>query len=95
MTDAPEALFYRPEQWQEVAVIANDLYSVAQMITMAVRLLREANIFPLKDFEDWEAVAVKTFPALKLLFHAAFTKQITAISLGHTSGCHGYTNANL
>jgi hypothetical protein len=49
-TNAPEALFYRLEQCQEVAVIANNLYSVAQMITMAVRLLRAANIFPLKDF---------------------------------------------
>jgi len=65
------------------------------MITMAVSLLRAANIFPLKDFKDWEAVPVKTFPALKTFFHAAFTKLMTAISLGHTSGRHGYTNANL
>jgi hypothetical protein len=93
--NAPESLFYRLEQCQEVAVISNDPYTVNQMMTMSVYLLRAANIFPLKDFEDWEAVAVKTFPALKLFFYAAFTKQMTAISLGHTSGFYGFTNGNL
>ena len=93
-TNAPKALFYRLEQCQEVAVIAINPYSVAQMTTMAVRLLCAANIFPLKDFKDWEAVPAKMLPALKTFFHTVFTKQMTAIILGHTSGCHSYTNAN-
>ena len=47
-TDAHESLFYRIEQCQETQVIARDPYSDTQIINNAIRLLMQANIFPLK-----------------------------------------------
>ena len=47
-TDAPELLFYRIEQCQEIQVLAQDPYSDTQVINNAVHLLMQANIFPLK-----------------------------------------------
>jgi hypothetical protein len=46
--DAPEALFHRIEQCQEIAVLVRDLYSNVQEINSAVRLLMQASIFPMK-----------------------------------------------
>ena len=64
--DAPEALFHRIKQCQEIAVLARNLYSDVQVINNPVRLL-QASIFPMKEFNDWEAVTPKTYPALKKL----------------------------
>ena len=72
-TDAPELLFYRIEQCQEVQVLAQDSYSDTQVINNAVRSLMQANIFPLKEFEDWEAITSKTYPALKTFIGGAYT----------------------
>ncbi len=47
-TDAPKSLFYRIEQCQEIQILARDPYSDTQIINNAVRLLMQANIFPLK-----------------------------------------------
>ena len=55
-TDAPESLFYRIKKCQEIQVLACDPYTDAQTINNAVRLLMQANIFPLKEFDDWEAI---------------------------------------
>jgi hypothetical protein len=54
--DAPEALFYRIEQCQEIKVLARDPYSDMQVINNATCLLMQASIFPLKEFDDWEAI---------------------------------------
>jgi hypothetical protein len=51
-TDAPESLFYRIEQCQEIQVLARDPYTDTQIINNAVWLLMQANIFPLKEFDD-------------------------------------------
>jgi hypothetical protein len=69
--DAPEALFHRIEQCQEIAVLACDPYSNVQVINNAVRLLMQASIFPMKEFDDWEAVTPKTYPTLKTFIAAA------------------------
>ena len=64
-TDAPESLFYRIKQCQEIQVIAHDPYSDTQIINSTVCLLMQANIFPLKECNDWEAITPKKYPALK------------------------------
>ena len=63
--DAPELLFYRIKQCQEIQVLALDPYSDTQIINNVVRLLMQANIFTLKEFDDWEAITPKKYPALK------------------------------
>ena len=58
-TDAPEMLFYRIEQYQEIQTLAQDPYSATQIINNAVRLLMQSNIFPLKEFDTWDAINQK------------------------------------
>ena len=65
--DGSKALFHRIEQCQEIAVLGHYPYSNVQVINNAVRLLMQASIFPMKEFNDWEAVTPKTYPALKKL----------------------------
>ena len=50
--DAPESLFYRTKQCQEIQVLARDPYSDTQIINNAVRLLIQSSIFPLKEFDN-------------------------------------------
>jgi hypothetical protein len=35
--------------------------------------LMQANIFPLKEFDDWEAITPKTYPALKIFIGGSYT----------------------
>ncbi len=50
-TEAPEMLFYRIKQCQEIQTIAQDPYTSKQIIGNAVRLLMQSGIFPLKEFD--------------------------------------------
>jgi hypothetical protein len=93
-TDAPELLFYRIEQCQEIQVLARDPYSAMQIINNSVCLLMQANIFPLKDFKDWEAITPKTYTALNTFISGAFTRRILAQQLQNTAGQMGYTPKN-
>lgn len=93
-TDSPETLFLRLELCQEVQILANNPYTDTQMLHQAVLLLRQSNILPTKDFDDWEDVVHKTWPIMKTFFHKRYTKRLTAISMNATSGQHGYTNSN-
>jgi hypothetical protein len=88
--DAPDALFHRIEQCQEIAVLARDPYSDVQVINNAVRLLMQASIFPMKELNDWEAVTPKTYPALKTFIAAAYTRRILSQQLWNTAGQMGY-----
>ena len=65
-----------------------------QLIVNAVLVLQKANIFPAKEFKDWETVQLKTWATMKSFFHEAFTCRLNAISVNPTSGQHGYTNPN-
>jgi hypothetical protein len=49
-TDSPEMLFYRIKQCQEIQCIGKLPYSNDQIIANAIRILFQANIFPLKEF---------------------------------------------
>ncbi len=71
--DAPESLFYRIEQCQEIQVLAQDPFTDTQIINNAIRLLMQSSIFPLKEVDDWEAITPKTYPALKTFIEAAYT----------------------
>jgi hypothetical protein len=68
-SEAPEMLFYRIEQCQEIQAIAEDPYTLKQIISNAVRLLMALGIFPLKEFDTWEALPIKTYPILKTFVH--------------------------
>ncbi len=87
---APEAHLYRIEQCQEIQVLAHDPYSDRQEINNAVCLLMQASIFPLKEFNDWEAVLPKTHPTLKTFIAAVYTRRILVQQLHNTEGQQGY-----
>ena len=54
----------------------------------------QANIFPLKEFEDWEAITPKTYTVLKTFIAGAFTRRILAQKLRNTAGQMGYAPQN-
>ena len=85
-TNSPEMLFYRIEQCQEIQRIGKLPYFDDQIIVNAVRILIQSNIFPLKEFDTWEATAQKTYPALKTFMHEAYGRRLTALTLRSTSG---------
>jgi hypothetical protein len=87
---APEMLFYRIEQCQEIQTIAEDPYTPKQIISNAVRLLMASGIFLLKEFDTWEALPIKTDPILKTFVHEAYTRHLTSIQLRNTAGQQGY-----
>jgi hypothetical protein len=60
-SNLPEMLFYRIKQCQEIQRIGNLPYSDEQIIANPIRILLQANIFPLKEFDVWEAVTPKTY----------------------------------
>ncbi len=78
---APEMLFYRIEQCQEIQILAQDPYTPTQIINNAVRLLQQSGIFPLKKFDDWDKITLKTYPALKTFIHEAYTRRLMALQL--------------
>ena len=94
--EEPEALFLRLEQCQEVATLAKNEYSTKQMITNAVLILRQSNIFPTKDFDEWGDTAEtnQTWPIMRAFFHKKYTKRMTEIMMSAGLGRHGYANAN-
>jgi hypothetical protein len=73
-TEAPEMLFYCTEQCQEIQTIGQDPYSPTHIINVAVCLLMQSSIFPIKEFETWEARPNKTYPGLKTFIHEAYTR---------------------
>ena len=87
--ETPETLFLCIEECQELQILAENPYTVN-----AVLLLRKANIFPTKDFDDWDALPAKTWATFKNFFHEAFTIRLNTISMLPTSGQHGYANPN-
>ncbi len=94
-SDSPEMLFYHIHQCQEIQYIGKLPYSIDQIIANAVCILLQANIFPLKEFDTWELLATKTYPALKKLFHEAYGQHLTAMALHSTSGQNGYATENM
>jgi hypothetical protein len=94
-TKAPEMLFYRIEQCQEIQTIAQDPYMPKQIIGNAVHLLMQSGIFPLKEFDTWEVTTAKTYPILKMFIHEAYSRCLTTMQLRNTVGQQGYVNQNI
>jgi hypothetical protein len=92
--EAPEMLFYRIKQCQEIQILAQDPYSPMQIINNAVRLLMQLGIFPLKELDTWDAITPKTFPALKTFIREAYTRRLMALQLRNTTGQQGYVPNN-
>ena len=51
--DAPEVLFRRIEDCQEVQILGEDPYTVQQLLNNALRLLLQTGLYT-RDFEDWD-----------------------------------------
>jgi hypothetical protein len=94
-TDAPKRLFHHIEQCKEVAIMGQIPYMQAQLITNAVHLLLASGLFPMKEFKDWEAIAVKTCPALKMVMHGTYSRHLIFVQLRNTSGLRGYTRPRI
>ena len=95
-TEAPEMLFHRLEQCQEIQVIGQDPYTEIHIINVAVRILMQSGMFQPKEFETWAATANKTYPLLKTFIHEAYTRRLTVITLRNTAGQLGYVaNQNM
>jgi hypothetical protein len=54
----------------------------------------QSSIFPLKEFDDWEAITPKMYPALKTFIGAAYTCHMLAMQLCNMAGQMGYTPQN-
>ena len=78
-TEAPEMLFHQIKQCKDIQTIAQDPYTPTHIINNAVRLLMSSSIFPLKEFDTWEAMAVKLYPLLKPFIHEAYARRLTSI----------------
>jgi hypothetical protein len=88
-TEAPERIFWCIKQCQEIQVIADNPYTLMQLITNALQLLMASGIFPMREFEDWETMPNKTYNSLKLFVHGAYARQLAAVRL-RTTGQQGY-----
>jgi hypothetical protein len=77
-TEAPKRLFWHIKQCQEIQVIADNPYTLMQLITNANQLLMASGIFLMREFKDWEATPNKTFNSLKLFVHGAYARQLVA-----------------
>ena len=87
--NTPKTIFYRIEQCQEIQVLIRDPYSNVQVINNAIRLLMQSSIFPLKEFDDWEAITPKTYPTLKTFIAVAYTQRLLSQQLGNIAGQMG------
>ncbi len=55
----------------------------------------QSGIFPLKEFDMWEAMPAKSYPILKTFIHEAYSRCLTAMQLRHTAGQQGYVQQNM
>ncbi len=93
--DSPKMLFYRIKKCQEIQRIGNLPYSDEKIIANAICILLQANIIPLKEFNAWEVVTPKTYPALKTFIHGAYGCHFKAMALRSTSGQNEYANQTM
>jgi hypothetical protein len=90
-TDAPEMLFYRIEQCQEITMLAGDPYMQMQIINTVVHILMQAQVLPSKEFDTWAQTPVKTYPGLNTFIHEAYTRRLQSLALRTMTGQQGYS----
>jgi hypothetical protein len=88
--DAPELLFRCVEQGQEVAIIVDTPFTGVQLISTTILLLLKSGIFPMCEFEDWEAVQNKMWLLLNTFVHSAYACKLVANNLRNMTGQLGY-----
>jgi hypothetical protein len=93
--EVPESVFLRLERCQEVALLGLNPYSQAQLVNCAIQLLLQSGIFPVKEFEDWEREASKTWTDLKRFVQSAYQHKLTVLNLRMTSRTGGYVSQNM
>ena len=87
--DAPEVLFRRIEDCQEVQILGEDPYTAQQLLNNAVRLLLQCGLYA-RDFEDWDRKpsADRIWINLKTFVQECYPRQLNASSI--ISRAHGY-----
>jgi hypothetical protein len=88
-TDAPEMLFYRIEQCQEIVTLVGDPYTPMPIMNTVVRILMQAQVLPSKEFNTWEQTGVKTYPGLKTFVHEVYTRCLQYLALRTMTGQQG------
>jgi hypothetical protein len=91
-TDAPEMLFYRIKQCQEIATLAGDPYTQMQIMNMVMRILMQAQVLLLKEFDTWEQTPARTYP--ELIIHEAYTRRLPSLALRMMAGQQGYAQGS-
>jgi hypothetical protein len=71
--DTPETLFHRIED----AVLGGAPYSVEQIAGNTMFLFLQSGIFPTREFEAWDAIPNKTWPALKTFVRSSHRAYVT------------------
>jgi hypothetical protein len=66
-------------------------YTTEQVIQNALCLLMVSNIFLMREFNTWETMTVKTYPALKTFIHKVYSHHLNSMELQNTSSSLGYT----
>ena len=87
--DAPEVLFRRIEDCQEIMTLGDNPYTPMQLLNNAIRMLLECGLYQ-RDFEEWDSktAADKVRINLKPYIQEAYQCRLNAT--GNTSGHHGY-----
>jgi hypothetical protein len=88
-TDAPEMLFYRIKQCQEIAMLAGDPYTQMQIMNTVVRILMQAQVLPSKKYNTWEQTPAKAYPGLKTFIHETYTRCLQSLALRKSTGQQG------
>jgi hypothetical protein len=55
----------------------------------------QSRIYPLKEFDTWEALLVKLYPNLKMFIHEAYSRCRKFIQLQNMAGQQGYVQQNM
>jgi len=87
--DAPEVLFRRIEDCQEVQILGEDLYTAQQLLNNAVCLLLQCGLYT-RDFEDWDCKTAsdKIWTNLKMFVQECYTRRLNATNIA--AGSQGY-----
>ncbi len=89
-TKAPKLLFYCIEQCQEIMALGKLPYTMEQVIANALRLLMALKIFLTQEFNTWENMTIKMYPALKTFIHEAYSRCLNSMELRNMSLSSSY-----
>ncbi len=87
--DAPETLFRRIEDCQEVQLLGEDPYTPKQLLNNAICLLLQCGLYT-REFEDWDRKPAgdKVWTELKMFIQEVYTRRLNATNI--TAGQQGY-----